>query len=146
MTLRSVIRGTGSALPARRVDNAEMAQMVDTSDEWIVSRTGIRSRYIAGEGETTATLATDAARAALAAAGVDASGPGFLCKSSAAIKAKIKQFAGLPLSWIPTTWVYKGGDLRYALNYGEIRFPVLQQFLADSESEWSHKGEPKLEE
>jgi len=54
---------------------------------------------------------------------------------------KIKQFAGLPLSWIPTTWVYKGGDLRYALNYGEIRFPVLQQFLADSESEWSHKND-----
>ena len=59
---------------------------------------------------------------------------------------KIKQFTGLPLSWIPTTWVYKGGDLRYALNYGEVRFPVLQQFLEDSESEWSHKGEPKLEE
>jgi hypothetical protein len=58
----------------------------------------------------------------------------------------IKQFAGLPLSWIPTTWVYKGGDLRYALNYGEMRFPVLQQFLEDSQSEWSHKGEPKLEE
>ncbi|MGH7487774.1 MAG: TlpA family protein disulfide reductase, partial [bacterium] len=37
---------------------------------------------------------------------------------------KIKQFAGLPLSWIPTTWIYKGGDLRYALNYGEVRFPV----------------------
>jgi thiol-disulfide isomerase/thioredoxin len=54
---------------------------------------------------------------------------------------KIKQFAGLPLSWIPTTWIYKGGDLRYALNYGEIHFPVLQQFLNDSESEWSHKGE-----
>jgi thiol-disulfide isomerase/thioredoxin len=60
--------------------------------------------------------------------------------------SKIKQFAGLPLSWIPATWVYKGGDLRYALNYGEMRFPVLEQFLADSESEWSHKGEPKLEE
>jgi thiol-disulfide isomerase/thioredoxin len=59
---------------------------------------------------------------------------------------KIKQFAGLPLSWIPTTLIYKGGDLRYALNYGEVRFPVLQQFLADSESEWSHKGEPKPEE
>ena len=54
---------------------------------------------------------------------------------------KIKQFIGLPLSWIPTTWVYKGGDLRYALNYGEVRFDVLQQFLADSNSEWSHKGE-----
>lgn len=50
----------------------------------------------------------------------------------------IKQFLGLPLSWIPTTWVFKGGDLRYALNYGEVRFPVLQQFLADSNSEWSH--------
>jgi thiol-disulfide isomerase/thioredoxin len=56
---------------------------------------------------------------------------------------KIKQFAGLPLSWIPTTWIYKDGELRYALNYGEIRFPVLQQFLEDSNSEWSHKDEPK---
>src|SRR5258708_2372916 len=58
---------------------------------------------------------------------------------------KIKQFAGLLLSWIPTTWIYKGGDLRYALNYGEVRFSVLQQFLADSQSEWSHKGEPSTE-
>ncbi len=54
---------------------------------------------------------------------------------------QIKQFAGLPLSWIPTTWVHKGGDLRYALNYGEVRFDVLQQFLFDSNSEWSHSGE-----
>jgi thiol-disulfide isomerase/thioredoxin len=51
---------------------------------------------------------------------------------------KIKRFLNLPLSWIPTTWVFKGGDLRYALNYGEVRFDVLQQFLADSNSEWSH--------
>jgi thiol-disulfide isomerase/thioredoxin len=57
---------------------------------------------------------------------------------------KIKQFAGMPLSWIPTTWIYKGGDLRYALNYGEVRFPVLQQFLEDSKSEWSHKSEPSM--
>src|SRR4051812_4807798 len=40
-------------------------------------------------------------------------------------EGKIRQFAGMPLSWIPTTWIYKGGDLRYALNYGEVRFPVL---------------------
>ena len=53
----------------------------------------------------------------------------------------IKRFIDLPLTWIPTTWVYKGGDLRYALNYGEVRFEVLQQFLADSVSEWSHKDE-----
>jgi thiol-disulfide isomerase/thioredoxin len=51
---------------------------------------------------------------------------------------RIKRFNDLPLSWIPTTWIYKGGDLRYALNYGELRFDVLQQFLADSNSEWSN--------
>ncbi|MEY2541652.1 MAG: hypothetical protein QOI22_1254 [Verrucomicrobiota bacterium] len=59
---------------------------------------------------------------------------------------KIKQFLGLPVSWIPTTWVFKGGDLRYAMNYGEVRFPVLQQFIEDSKSEWSHKGETKTDE
>ena len=67
---RSVLLGTGSALPARVVTNAELAQTVDTSDEWIVERTGIRTRYIAGEGETTTTLATDAAKRALDAAGL----------------------------------------------------------------------------
>ena len=67
--IRSVITGTGSALPARRVSNAELAETVATSDEWIVERTGIRFRHIAGEGETTATLAADACRAALDAAG-----------------------------------------------------------------------------
>ncbi len=67
---RSVLLGTGSALPARVVTNAELAQTVDTSDEWIVERTGIRTRYIAGEGETTTTLATDAAKRALEAAGL----------------------------------------------------------------------------
>ena len=72
MTRRAVIAGTGSALPARRVSNAELEKTVDTSDEWIVERTGIRFRYIAGEGETTATLATEAARRALDAAGIDA--------------------------------------------------------------------------
>ena len=72
MTLRSVVVGTGSALPRRRVDNEELAKQVDTSDQWIVERTGIRSRYIAGEGETTASLATDAARAALEDAGIAA--------------------------------------------------------------------------
>lgn len=66
---RAVITGTGSALPMRRVSNAELAETVDTSDEWIVERTGIRFRYIAGPDETTGTLAADAARAALTAAG-----------------------------------------------------------------------------
>ncbi|MFN3456227.1 MAG: beta-ketoacyl-ACP synthase III [Novosphingobium sp.] len=73
MTVRSIIRGSGSALPKRCVTNAEMAQMVDTTDEWIVERTGIRQRYLAGEGETTSTLATEAGRRALEAAGIEAS-------------------------------------------------------------------------
>jgi thiol-disulfide isomerase/thioredoxin len=50
----------------------------------------------------------------------------------------IKEFAGEKFSWIPTTWIYKGGDLEYALNYGEIHFPVLQQCIADSNSSWEH--------
>ena len=72
MTRRSVIAGVGSALPKRQVTNEELAKTVDTTDEWIVERTGIRNRYIAGDGETTATLATAAARAALDHAGIAA--------------------------------------------------------------------------
>ncbi|MFA9200074.1 MAG: beta-ketoacyl-ACP synthase III [Cypionkella sp.] len=81
--IRSVVTGSGSALPKRAVANAELAEMVDTSDEWIVERTGIRNRYIAGEGETTATLAADAARAALAAAGVEPADIGLIVLGTA---------------------------------------------------------------
>lgn len=83
MTLRSVVKGTGSALPARRIDNEELARMVDTSDDWIVERTGIRSRYVAGEGETTATLAADAARKALEAAGLQPNDIGLIVLATA---------------------------------------------------------------
>ena len=69
--IRTVFKGAGSALPKQIVTNAQLAERVDTSDEWIRERTGIRQRHIAGEGETTATLATDAARAALADAGLE---------------------------------------------------------------------------
>ena len=71
--LRSVLRGSGSYLPAQIVSNADLAKKVDTTDEWIVQRTGIRERRIAAEGETTATLGLKAAQAALADAGMDAS-------------------------------------------------------------------------
>ena len=73
MANRSVVLGTGSALPRRRLDNEELCETVDTSDQWIVERTGIRTRYIAGDGETTASLAADASRRALDHAGVEAS-------------------------------------------------------------------------
>ena len=83
MTLRSVVKGTGSALPERRVDNAELAREVDTSDEWIVERTGIRSRYVAADGETTATLAVEACRKALEAAGLEANDIGLIVLATA---------------------------------------------------------------
>ena len=83
MTRRSVIAGVGSALPARQVSNAELASSVDTSDEWIVERTGIRNRYIAADGETTGSLATQAARRALESAGIDAGEIGLIVLATA---------------------------------------------------------------
>jgi 3-oxoacyl-[acyl-carrier-protein] synthase III len=71
MTRRSRIVGTGAALPPRRVTNAELAERIDTTHQWIVERTGIEARHIAADGETTATLATEAAKKALEAAGVE---------------------------------------------------------------------------
>ena len=68
--LRSVVVGVGSCLPERRVSNADLEKIVDTTDEWIVQRTGIRARHIAAEGETTSMLATKAAQRALDAAGL----------------------------------------------------------------------------
>jgi 3-oxoacyl-[acyl-carrier-protein] synthase-3 len=70
--MRSVVLGCGAYLPSRVVTNAELAKTVDTSDEWIVQRTGIRQRHIAAPGEVTSDLGLHAARAALADAGVDA--------------------------------------------------------------------------
>ena len=69
---RSVIRSVGSYLPKRVISNAELATMVDTSDEWIVERTGIKQRHVAAEGEFTSHLAIKAAQAALDNAGMAA--------------------------------------------------------------------------
>jgi|TARA_R110002049_G_scaffold79413_2_gene202322 3-oxoacyl-[acyl-carrier-protein] synthase-3 len=66
---RAVIKGTGSALPRTRVSNADLAKRVDTTDEWIVERTGIRFRHIAEDDETTSSLAIEAAQKAMQAAG-----------------------------------------------------------------------------
>ena len=69
---RMVIRGTGSCLPVRKVTNFDLAGMVDTSDEWITTRTGIKTRHIAGRGEETSMLAAEAGRRALDMAGMRA--------------------------------------------------------------------------
>ena len=65
-TASTIILGTGSFAPERILTNADLAKMVDTSDEWIRSRSGIRERHIAGPGEATSDLAVAAARRALA--------------------------------------------------------------------------------
>jgi len=83
MTRRSVVRGVGSALPKRVMSNEELAKTVDTTDQWIVERTGIRARHVAGEGETTASLATDAARKALEHAGIAATDIGLIVLATA---------------------------------------------------------------
>ncbi|MEX2319161.1 MAG: beta-ketoacyl-ACP synthase III [Bauldia sp.] len=71
-SVRSVILGAGGYLPEKVLTNADLARMVDTSDEWIQQRTGIRERHIAADGELTSDLAVHAARKALAAAGIAA--------------------------------------------------------------------------
>ena len=74
MTIRrSIVAGTGAYLPEKIVTNADLARIVDTSDEWIVERTGISERRMAADGETTSDLAVKASEAALAAAGIAAS-------------------------------------------------------------------------
>jgi 3-oxoacyl-[acyl-carrier-protein] synthase-3 len=84
MSRRSVIVGTGSSLPLNRVTNADLAARgIDTTHEWIVERTGIEARHFVGDGETTATLATEAARKALAAAGVPAEKVGLIVLATA---------------------------------------------------------------
>ena len=70
---RSILTGTGSCLPEKILTNDDLSKIVDTSDEWIRARTGIRQRHIAAEGELTSDLATRAAERALEAAGRDAS-------------------------------------------------------------------------
>jgi thiol-disulfide isomerase/thioredoxin len=50
---------------------------------------------------------------------------------------RVKSFMGLSVPWIPTTWIYKGGQMHYALNYGEMHFPILQQFITDSSTSWA---------
>ncbi|MBE1530148.1 3-oxoacyl-[acyl-carrier-protein] synthase-3 [Sphingopyxis sp. OAS728] len=103
MTLRAILAGTGSALPRNRVSNAELAERVDTSDEWIVERTGIRFRHIAEADETTATLGADAAKKALAAAGLEAAEIGLIIVATAtpdntfpASATKVQALLGTP--------------------------------------------------
>jgi 3-oxoacyl-[acyl-carrier-protein] synthase-3 len=103
VTRRAILTGTGSALPRTRVSNEELARRVDTSDEWIVERTGIRFRHIAEPDETTATLAAAAAKEALTAAGLQPSDIGLIIVATAtpdntfpASATKVQALLGAP--------------------------------------------------
>ena len=103
MTRRAILAGTGSSLPRTRVSNAELAKRVDTSDEWIVERTGIRFRHIAEPDETTATLGAAAAQQALQAAGLTPEDIGLIIVATAtpdntfpASATKVQALIGAP--------------------------------------------------
>ncbi len=84
MTRRSLLIGTGAALPEQRVTNEDLvARGIDTTHDWIVARTGIEARHVAGDGETSATLATAAAKKALEAAGIPADKIGLIVLATA---------------------------------------------------------------
>ena len=70
-SVRSIVAGSGSYLPERVMTNDDLSKIVDTTDEWITERTGIKRRHIAADGELTSDLALHAARAAIADAGID---------------------------------------------------------------------------
>lgn len=103
MSLRSVITGCGSYLPAQIVTNADLEKKVETTDEWIVQRTGIRQRHIAAEGQTTGDMAIEAGRAALAAAGLTGADIGGVIVATStpdntfpSVAAKVQAALGIP--------------------------------------------------
>jgi 3-oxoacyl-[acyl-carrier-protein] synthase-3 len=129
MSRRAVIVGTGSALPPNRVTNADLqARGIDTTHEWIVERTGIEARHFAGDGETTATLATEAAKKALEAAGVAADQVGLIVLATA---LGIDDCIAFDVAAVCTGFLYalsvadnmiKGGMAEYALVIGSETF------------------------
>ena len=105
---RSVIMGCGHYLPARILSNAELAAQVDTSDEWIVERTGIRNRHIAAEGETTSQMALKAAQNALAHAGLKADDIDLIVRQFQGMTQAIK-FSRKPVVAAPFGMTLGGG-------------------------------------
>jgi 3-oxoacyl-[acyl-carrier-protein] synthase-3 len=151
MSRRSIVVGTGSALPPRRVTNHQLAEQgVDTSHDWIVARTGIEARHFAGDGETTATLATDAARKALESAGVEAKHVGLIVLATAtpdqtfpASATRVQTALGIDdciafdVAAVCTGFLYalsvadnmlKGGMAEYALVIGSETFSRILDF------------------
>jgi len=148
------IAGTGSYLPEKVLTNHDLAKTVDTSDEWIVTRTGIRQRHIAAEGQMASDLALEASKSALAAAGIGAdqlgliivatTTPDMIFPSTACIlqaKLGVRDFPAFDVQAVCSGFVYaltiadlfmRSGQCRYALVVGtEIYSRIL---------DWSDRG------
>ena len=102
--IRSVVQGCGSYLPERIVSNDELAKKVDTSDEWIRQRTGIRQRHIAAVGEFTSHLALKASERALAHAGIEVSDLDLIVLATATPDETFPATATRVQSASPATW------------------------------------------
>ena len=113
MARRSFIRGTGGYLPEKILTNDELSKMVDTTDEWIRERTGIKRRHVAADGELTSDIATAAARNALEAAGIPVSEVDLIVlatttpdqtfpATATAVQAKLGMTGGAAFIWDPT--------------------------------------------
>ena len=120
--LRSVVLGCGSYLPTRVLSNTELSRMVDTSDEWITQRTGIRERRIAAKGETTADMALAAARAALAAAGVEAQSIDLIVLATSTPDNTFPASSGFVFGLATVDGLFKTGAFQRALVIGAETF------------------------
>ena len=138
MPATAAIVGTGMAVPARILTNADLARMVDTNDEWIVSRTGIHERHVVADGQATSDLGAEAAAAALAHAGVAADevdlvilatlSPDMLCPSTACLvqhKIGAKRAAALDIAAACSGFVYGLSLARGAIASGEAETVLL---------------------
>ncbi len=129
---RSVITGNGSFAPAKTLTNEDLAKMIDTSDEWITARTGIKTRHITGDDETTAFLATEAAKIALAEAKLDVSELELIIVSTITpemVFPSTASFVQLALG-AKKAWVF---DLAAACSGFVYGLSIVQQFIENGQ-------------
>ena len=141
MVIRSIVAGVGAYLPERVMTNAELAGLVDTSDEWIVQRTGIRERHIAAEGELTSDLALRASEAALAQASMSPRDVDLVVLATATpdetfpATATRVQCSVMPPTTLGVLWVCQTGlpgSTRSGLNARKKSVPTLSPVLSSA--------------
>lgn len=129
---RAVITGSGSFAPAKTLTNTELSKMVDTSDEWITTRTGIKVRHIAEDNESTALLATEAAKKALADANLDAKDVELIIVATITPEMVFPSTASFVQRALKTdrAWVF---DLAAACSGFIYSLAIVQQFMENGQ-------------